>query len=158
MSDPVEPITAERAFARGFADRLPLLVNQVGYQMAGRAEPRLAELGLNGKTYMALAVLVADRPGSQLELARLMGSVAAVIVTVADNLEAEGYVERTRDPADRRRSLLTVTPAGRRALAKADRIAAEVEDDMLGHLDGSERARLHATLRGALERGPRAVP
>src|SRR5919199_2164293 len=37
--------------------------------------------------------------------------------TVGD-LEADGYVERSPDPGDRRRALVELTPAGREALAE----------------------------------------
>ena len=99
---------------------------------------------------MALAVLADDRPGSQLELARLLGCVAAVVVQIADDLEAAGFAERTRDPADRRRSMLTITPAGRRALERGDEVARRLEDDLFGHASAADRERLHEVLRDAL--------
>jgi hypothetical protein len=35
-------------------------------------------------------------------------------------------------------------------LARADALAARIEDELLGHLDAEQRARLHAVLREAL--------
>ena len=142
--------------AEGFAERLPLLINSVAFEIAARAEPGLNELGLTGRTYMALAVLDGDEPGSQLELAHLLGCVAAVVVQIADDLEAAGFAERTRDPADRRRSRLTITEAGRTALERGDALAREVEEELLAHASADERARLHAVLRDALR--PAAAP
>lgn len=143
-----------RDLAVGVADRLPLLINRLGYEMAGRAEPGFVAVGLTGKSYMALAILDADQPRSQLEVARLVGCAPALVVSIADELEAAGFVERRRDPADRRRSVLAVTPAGRRALAKGDRVAREVEEELLAHIPADERERLHAALRAALEPSP----
>lgn len=156
MGDPAHLVAAPE-LAVGMADRLPLLIHKLGNEIIVRAEPRLVEIGLTGRGYMALAVLDADRPSSQLELARLLGCVPAVVVAIADELEAAGFVERARDPADRRRSLLAVTPAGRRALAKGDRIADDIEDELLGHVPEDDRVRLHAALRVALDHTPASV-
>ncbi len=145
------------ALAEGFAARVPLLVNALATEIAARAEPALAELGLTGRTYMALAVLQDDRPGSQLELSRLLGCVAAVVVQIADDLEAAGFAERTRDPTDRRRSMLAITPAGRDALERGDEMARQVEDELLGHATAAERERLHEVLRDALRPQPAGV-
>jgi MarR family transcriptional regulator, lower aerobic nicotinate degradation pathway regulator len=72
------------------------------------------------------------------------------VVPVVDELERAGLVERRRADADRRRSVLRLTPKGRRLLARADALAGRIEDDLLGHLDARARARLHDALRQAL--------
>lgn len=143
-------LVASPELAVGMADRLPLLIYKFGNEILVRAEPRLADIGLSGRGYMALAVLEADRPSSQLELARLLGCVPAVVVAIADELEGAGLVERARDPADRRRSVLALTPVGRRKLAEGDRIADGIEEELLGHVPAEDRERLHAALRVAL--------
>lgn len=142
--------------AQGVLDRFPLLMNRVAWEIAGRAEVGLGELGLTGMSYMALAILENDHPQSQLEVSRLVGCAPAQVVSLADELERLGFVERVRDPADRRRSLLKVTQAGRKALAKGDRVAEDVEAGMFGHLDPDERGRMHAALRTAIT--PAAAP
>lgn len=147
-----------RELAQGVADRLPLLINQLGNEILVRAEPRLQAVGLSARGYLALAVLSADRPSSQLELSRLLGCVPAVVVALADELEDAGHVERARDPADRRRSVLAVTKAGRRALAAGDAVAREVEDELLGHVEPEARERLHAVLRTALDPAGATAP
>src|SRR5262249_11625169 len=58
---------------------------------------------------------------------------------------------RTRDEHDRRRSVVRTTAKGRRLLARADALAARIEDELLGHLDAGQRARLHEVLREAFE-------
>jgi DNA-binding MarR family transcriptional regulator len=51
-------------------------------------------------------------------------------------------VARRRDPTDRRRYQLTITPEGRRTLARYDAIAAQAEDVVLEPLSEVERRRL----------------
>lgn len=73
-----------------------------------------------------------------------------------NDLEDSGYVERRRDPTDRRRHMVEMTPAGERALTHAEEKLESVEDGVLGNLSRSERATLHKLLVKALESAPDA--
>ena len=136
---------------RGVADRPALLLHKLGNEVLRRAEGPLDEMGLTGREYMTLAVLDSDAPSSQAELAALCGLLPAQLVAVIDELERDGLAERSRDDADRRRSVVRMTAKGRRLLARADALAVRIENELLGHLDGEQRARLHEVLRQALE-------
>jgi DNA-binding MarR family transcriptional regulator len=138
---------------RGVAERPALLMHKLGNEVLLRAERPLAAIGLTGREYVTLAVLDSDAPSSQAELASLCGLLPAQLVTVIDELERDGLAERTRDEADRRRSVVRTTAKGRRLLARADALAARIEDELLGHLDAAQRARLHEVLRQAMEGG-----
>jgi DNA-binding MarR family transcriptional regulator len=73
-------------------------------------------------------------------------------VLLLNELEQLGFATRLRDPHDRRRHLVQLTSAGRKALAQAERAQEAIEDDVLAALTDAERADLHAlltrTLRG----------
>ena len=56
------------------------------------------------------------------ELARAIGADAPYATLVVDKLEAQGLVERRPHPEDRRRKLVTLTPAGQEAIATAEGI------------------------------------
>jgi DNA-binding MarR family transcriptional regulator len=142
---------ARTTMPRGVADRPALLLHKLGNEVLRRAEAPLDEMGLSGRQYVTLAVLDSDAPRSQAELATLCGLLPAQVVAVVDELERGGLVERTRDDVDRRRSVVRMTAKGRRLLANADALAARIEDELLGHLDAGQRARLHEVLREALE-------
>jgi MarR family transcriptional regulator for hemolysin len=78
-----------------------------------------AVLATHGSSLTTWIVLhnasLAPSPGlSQRELADGMGIGGPALVRHIDRLEAEGYVARTRDAADRRITRITLTPAGRR--------------------------------------------
>lgn len=126
--------------------RLPLLLAKVGGVLLDTADDLLAPAGIDARGYTLLAILASDDPGSQLELAQLMGKAPALIVTAVDELEARGLVERTRDPADRRRSRVMLTAQGKRTLGKADKLADEAAAGLLSGLDADERAQLHDLL------------
>jgi DNA-binding MarR family transcriptional regulator len=148
---PVERPSAGAPLPRGIADRPALLMHKLGNEVLRRAEVPLDEMGLTGREYVTLAVLDSDAPSSQAQLAQLCGLLPAQLVAVIDELERDGLAERTRDEHDRRRSVVRTTAKGRRMLARADALAARIEDELLGHLDAEQRARLHAVLREALE-------
>jgi DNA-binding MarR family transcriptional regulator len=137
---------------RGITDRPALVLVKLGNEILARAEDPLAALGLSGRQYLILAVLGADAPPSQLELAGLCGLLPAQVVPVLDELERRGLVARQRSEADRRRSVVRLTPAGEESLAKADELARSIEDTLFGELDAGAREQLHGTLRAALAR------
>ncbi len=121
----------------------------LGANVEELAQAPLAELGLSGHDYTVLAILDVDGPGTQHEIARLMNKAPGVIVAAVDQLESKGFVERQRDPADRRRSRVTPTAAGRKVLARADKVGDQLVADILSHLNAGELIQV----RGLLERG-----
>jgi DNA-binding MarR family transcriptional regulator len=134
---------------RAAATRLGYLLAALGGNIEELAQEPLAKLGLTGHDYAVLSILTIDGPGTQHEIARLMRKAPGVIVAAVDQLESKGYVERQRDPADRRRSRVTPTDAGRKALARADEVGDDVVAKVLGGLSASELE----TVRELLNRG-----
>jgi DNA-binding MarR family transcriptional regulator len=135
---------------RAAADRLAFLLVALGGRVSELAGERLPALGMDERDYSVLAILAVDGPGTQHEIARLLGKAPGVVVAVVDQLESRGWVERQRDPADRRRSRVTPTPAGRRALEQADGLGEELVSEALGGLNASERDSLLGLLRKGL--------
>jgi DNA-binding MarR family transcriptional regulator len=71
-------------------------------------------------------------------------------VLLLNDLDELGYVERRRDPEDRRRHIVEITPAGLKALAKAEDKLETLEEEVLGSLSMAERGKLHDLLSKAL--------
>ena len=57
-------------------------------------------------------------------------------------------MSRERDPADRRRHLVTLTLAGKRALVSASRTQKKAEDALFSSLDDEQREQLVALRDG----------
>jgi DNA-binding MarR family transcriptional regulator len=72
-------------------------------------------------------------------------------VILLNDLDEHGYIERRRDPEDRRRHLVEITPSGLRALEGAELKLETLEGEVLGNLDAAERAQLHELLAKALD-------
>jgi DNA-binding MarR family transcriptional regulator len=121
-------------------------LSRVIYRSAG---PEL--LGVKLKEFVTLLYLREMTKATQQRLAKALMLDANNTVILLNGLEENGLVERTRDPDDRRRHLVAITPKGLRALEKAERELETVEDDVLGNLDPSERSELHDLLAKALE-------
>jgi DNA-binding MarR family transcriptional regulator len=99
------------------------------------------------KDYAALANL-GERAGiSQQE----MGSMLCILL---NELEAAGLALRRRDPSDRRRHLVDITPKGRQLLERAEWSVSSIEDEVLSGLSSRERASLRQTLSKAIEGAP----
>jgi DNA-binding MarR family transcriptional regulator len=138
---------------RSTEGRTAFSLAKVGAVIIDMADEALADTGLDGRSYCVLATLAVDGPGSQHELSQLMGVAPGVMVALIDQLEAIGFVERKRDPKDRRRSRVTLTDSGETVLAAADAIADDVTAELLSGLNGAELAQLGTLLARGLRAG-----
>ena len=122
------------------------LLKRLGMTAKERSFAAYNEAGLHPYHHAILAVLDEGSLATQGAIADTLGYDKGQLVGLLDELEEAGLIVRERDQADRRRHVVEMTPAGRKALAKARRLSAELEDDFLGSLDEKERAQLHALL------------
>lgn len=109
-------------------------------------------LGLRLRHFVTLSYVNDHDGASQQALAEALCMDANNLVLLLNELEADGHVERRRDPADRRRHLVHITAAGRQALAHGEQAQETVEDDVLAALSPDERATLRDLLARALDR------
>lgn len=106
-----------------------------------------AYLGQWDLTHASVPVLVVLARGSmsQREIAAHMHVTEQTIGRVLRGLQASDYIDRAPHPADRRRHVVTLTPAGRDALAALDR-AQSVESLIGSSLTAEETAQLRTLL------------
>jgi DNA-binding MarR family transcriptional regulator len=137
----------QRDCAPGSAVLLSRLAKQV-YRRTNEEQ-----LGMHLRHLVALSY-VSDHDGCpQQDLADAFCMDANNVVLLLNELEQLSYSTRVRDPSDRRRHLVQITPSGRAALSVAERAQLAIEDDLLGALDADERR----TLRELLNRALRSV-
>lgn len=104
-------------------------------------------LGDSAVRELVLLVIVSDRePLPQRALADLMQLSPTLVVDLVDAVERNGWVERRRNPQDRRSYTLWLTDEGR-AVGDQHRIELDkVEAAMTGVLTAAEQKRLHLHL------------
>jgi len=116
-----------------------------------------ALLGMSLKRYLALTALREQPDSSQQAFCEAVHLDPNNCVLLLNALEGDALVERRRDPTDRRRHIVSLTPTGQKALAHADRALESVEDEVLGCLSADDRATLHRLLLRAVQGAPRAA-
>ncbi|MEV4543541.1 MarR family winged helix-turn-helix transcriptional regulator [Micromonospora echinaurantiaca] len=99
-------------------------------------------IGARGYHYRILAALDEFGPASQADLGRRGGIDRSDVVATINELAASDLVVRAPDPADRRRNVITITPAGQRELHRMGETLAAVQDTLLAPLTATERGQL----------------
>ena len=108
-------------------------------------------LGMRLKEFVALSLLRDHGAAPQQAMGEAMCLDPNNLVLLLNDLEMAGHALRRRDPVDRRRHIVDITPKGVRALQRAERGLESVEDDVLAALGPGERAELRALLAKALD-------
>jgi DNA-binding MarR family transcriptional regulator len=136
MSDPDVATLAHRLAA--------VTRRKMGERMAG--ESWAHDAGFRPGCVGVLHVVAAREPVSQREVSEQLMLDPSDVVTLVDILERAGLVDRRRDPADRRRYALEVTPRGQLAVVRLREISREATDELLAPLDPAEREQLAGLL------------
>jgi DNA-binding MarR family transcriptional regulator len=122
------------------------LVKRLGWDFKERSMEAFEASGLNPQHYGVLLLLEEKPPETQAAIADSLGYDRSHLVGLLDELEEQGLVERKRDTADRRRHLVSLTPAGKETLGQLRSIMRRLEKDFLAPLDAAERQALHTLL------------
>lgn len=125
---------------------LAFLLAQLGAFAGRRFGERVQTLGIT-PAHAGLLRAVGAEPGrSQQAVASQLGLFPSRLVSLVDELERDGLLERRRDPQDRRHHALHLTATGTKRLREIGRVAQAHGEDVLDVLDGDDRAALAALL------------
>ncbi len=136
MSEPVSP-----------RERFGVLFVGVARRWRAALDASLADVGLSDATWSPLIHI--GRAGgdiSQKDLAARVGIDGSSLVRLLDILASKDLIERRQDVEDRRSNLLFLTPAGRAAVRKIQRVLTVAEQQMLADLDDAGMAALTTAL------------
>jgi DNA-binding MarR family transcriptional regulator len=114
-------------------------VARIGHRTLAAA---LAEHNLRLPHFAVLTGLSDFGPLAQHDLADRLGLQRPHLVGYIDQIERQGLVQRERDPNDRRRQRVALTPAGTRLARHLMKVAGTSQDDLLVGLSEAERATL----------------
>ena len=135
------------------------LLKRLGFAAKERALDAYEDTGLHPYHHAIFLVLEEGAHETQGSIAKALGYDPGQLVGLLDELEERKLVERRRDPKDRRRQLVRLTPDGKRMLRRLRGLARRIEDEFLAPLSETERADLHALLlRLAEKHEPRCAP
>lgn len=141
------------------AQRLPIMRDQAGHQIRRAQQVHQVLWSTCVSTQVtpsqfALLSAVVEAPGSdQNALSRATSLDTSTVGAVVDRLHKRGWLKATKDGADRRRKLLTVSPEGARNFELIAVRAAAMTDRFVGVLNEEERAELVRLLQKIVEAG-----
>jgi MarR family transcriptional regulator, lower aerobic nicotinate degradation pathway regulator len=115
------------------------LVSAHSHRLVGDA---FAAAGARGYHFRLLAALDEYGPSSQADLGRRTGIDRSDVVAALNELAAKNLIDRSPDPSDRRRNIVTLTPDGSRHLEELDKVVTGIQDDLLAPLSPAERRQL----------------
>lgn len=128
-------------------ERLGLLLAWHGRITDAWIRRALGATGLTPRHAMTLMHL-GTGPTSQQSLIDKLNVDPSVLVAILNDLEGGDLLHRRRDPTDRRRHIVEITPDGSVTLGTLETALTKVENELFADLSEKERA----TLRGLLNR------
>ena len=126
--------------------QLGFLLKDVTRRYTRRFEERAQRLALTLPQCRALIHLQSNEGVSQKRLAELADVDPMTLVRILDRMEADGWVQRRFDPADRRAHTLWLTAAAAPVLEQIWQLITETRAEMLQGLSSEERTVLMALL------------
>ena len=122
-------------------NRLPVLLRGVWFGLNRVFRKRLRELGITTTQYTALRCLHENKGLNQNSLANLMSTNKNNSSALIKRLYAQGLILRKAIPSDRRNFTLNLTEKGKVTFLKAEKIASDLQREVMGVLpDNSEKS------------------
>lgn len=121
------------------------LLSQAAHTLNTELTAALEALSVTPRGHCVLSVALTGEH-TQKQLAEAIGLDKTTMVVTIDALERAGLAERVASESDRRARVIRVTPAGKRLIAKGERVIAEIQEGVLASLPGDERERFVASL------------
>jgi DNA-binding MarR family transcriptional regulator len=126
-------------------ERPPLgfLLVRIGEAVDREFVEALTGLGLKPRDLRLLVVVDGAGELNQRDLADQLGVDPGNLVKRLDALESVDLIARPRSRSDRRHRLVSLTPAGRRLLARAVRATEEIDRRVVAGLAAADRERFY---------------
>jgi MarR family transcriptional regulator for hemolysin len=123
-----------------------LRLNQAARAVERAFDKALAEAGGTLPVWLILLNLTIHKPANQQELAKAVGVREATLTHHLNAMDARGLITRTRDAANRRFQVVTLTEAGEAAFLRLRSAAMAFNDKLRAGLTDVDLATLAALL------------
>jgi DNA-binding MarR family transcriptional regulator len=137
-------------------ERLRRLPSWMASQLARRGESlvneALGQEGVRRQHFAVLASLAEQGSASQAALGRRLWIDRSDLHGLLGELERDGLVARVRDPEDRRRNVVALTPAGKTVLKRLDKRIDAAQRALLEPLSAGERREVIRLLERVVSR------
>ncbi|WP_404339695.1 MarR family winged helix-turn-helix transcriptional regulator [Sphingomonas sp. MMS12-HWE2-04] len=127
-------------------ETLGFLLSDVSRLLRRRFDERARASGASVAQWRVLKILERRQGLNQGQLAELLEVEPITCCRMIDRLEEAGFVERRRDPADRRAWRLHLTEKSRPVLEDLHSLAGELIEELLQGLNSRQRDELVASL------------
>jgi len=122
------------------------LLSQLGHRSASVFTDLIASIDLTPPHAGILRAIAAESGRSQQALSGQLGLLPSRVVAYVDELEERGYVERRRNPDDRRLHALYLTASGKKVMTKIGELGRQHDRLLTAGLDAQQRDTLHQLL------------
>jgi DNA-binding MarR family transcriptional regulator len=122
------------------------LLSQLGHRSASVFADLIASIDLTPPHAGILRAIAAEPGRSQQALSGQLGLLPSRVVAYVDELEDRGYVERRRNPGDRRLHALYVTASGKKLLSKIGELGRQHDRLLTAGLNTQQRDTLRELL------------
>ena len=127
-------------------DSVAFLLSQLGHRSASVFTDLIASIDLTPPHAGILRAIAAEPGRSQQALSGQLGLLPSRVVAYVDELEDRGYVERRRNPDDRRLHALHLTASGKKVITKIGELGRQHDRLLTAGLDTQQRDILHQLL------------
>jgi DNA-binding MarR family transcriptional regulator len=149
---PIHRVAKELVASSGF------LLARLGIGFKTKAIAKAEDAGFELYDYSVLALLAEGVRETQATIADALTLDPSRLVALLDSLEERALVARQRDPQDRRRHVVSITPARTQELARLRETLKRLEDEFFAPLDPESRQTFHELLlRLAAQNDPRCA-
>jgi DNA-binding MarR family transcriptional regulator len=137
----------------GASHRLGYLLKHAQLRYTQLISAALEPLGIGPREWAALLCLDEQHGHSQKEVAELLGVDRTTMVTLVDELQASGWVERRPQLDDRRKNIVTLTMEGRDVMQRGGRLVDDCERRFLAVLSAADAEHLKNSLDAVITTG-----
>ena len=118
---------------------MAFLLSQLGHRSASVFTDLIASIDLTPPHAGILRAIAAEPGRSQQALSGELGLLPSRVVAYVDELEDRGYVERRRNPDDRRLHALYLTVSGKKVIGKIGELGRQHDRLLTAGLDAQQR-------------------